>query len=193
MTDPSDFEDISEWIDLDEILVDCCELGAEVMVYGKVNKFRGIIDCLDGCTKLKIKYDLAETGYPDGHTIETCDINSIRCKLCCDVTWYQVDSCADPDLDGLPSYPPDGQVYLYVGESTAPDCIFKYQGFGDFKDIGSYVKFPGNDIESFDLDGYDLTINMANGESYTVTLASNSVASICLDALPLDLEEFEEA
>lgn len=193
MTNPADFTDLSEWIDLAEALSDCCEVGAEVVVYGKVQKFRGVIDCVNSdCSKIKILYDIDETGYPEDHVIETSDIEFIRCKACCDITWYQIDDCSSPDLTGLPSSQPDGQIWLYSGDFNDPDCLFVYQGFGDHQDIASYTKIPSNHVIDFDLDEYNLSITMKDGTVYTVTLAKDSVASLCLDSISLDCDYLEE-
>lgn len=194
MTDPADFAMTSEWIELDAILSDCCEVGANVIVYGKVNRFRGVIDCVSAdCRKIKIKYDATESGYPDSHNVETCDVTEIRCQLCCDINWYEVDDCSAPDLTVLPDYPPDGQAWLYVGDFNDPDCLFIYQGFGDWKDITNYTKIPSNHVTAFEFDEetYILTITMKDGTEYPVTLVRNSLASLCFDSIPLDCSAFE--
>ena len=193
MITPSEFEQQSDWIDLDAILSDCCTVGADVIVYGKVNRFRGVIECVNAdCTRIQIKYDADESGYPDSHVLETCDVDEIRCKICCDVNWFEIDECQNPDLTGLPDYPPDGQAYLYSGDFNDPDCIFLYQGFGPFKDISSYTKISNNDVVSFSLDEYDLTITLRDGTEYTVTLVKNTLASACFDSFPLDSGDLEE-
>lgn len=193
MIEISEFEDISDWISLDDILVDCCETGAEVVVYGKVNRFRAVIECVENnCSKIKLKYHLEETGYPDGHTIEACDIESIRCKACCDENWFSIDDCTNPDLTSLPAYPPEGNSYLYSGDINSPGCVYKYLGFGSFRDIDYWIKLPGNDIESFNLSDYVLTITMTNGETHSVTLVANTLASVCFDAIEIDLDDLDE-
>lgn len=195
MTNPEDFAQTSEWIELASILSDCCDVEANVIVYGKINRFRGIIDCVNAdCTKIKIRYDATESGYPESHVIETCDIDEVRCQLCCDINWYQVDDCASPDLTGLPDYPPDGQAYLYVGDFNDPDCLFIYQGFGNWKDITNYTKVANNNIVDFDFDTetYVLTITMRDGSTHSVTLVRNSLASICFDNIPLDCSLLSE-
>lgn len=189
MTNPSDFSKISEWIDLEEALGECCEVGANVIVYGKVNRFRGVVECVSAnCKQVKIKYDPDESGYPDTHSVETCDIEELRCVLCCDVTWIQINSCLEPDLTTLPSSPPDGQVYLYSGNFNDPDCVLIYQGFGPFRDISSYAKIPNNNVIGIAIEDYILTVSMKDGTEYTAELARNSLASICFDGLGLDTE-----
>lgn len=194
MTDPSDFTDQSGWIELVEPL-ECCDLGQHVVLYGKNTKFRGIIECKSpSCDKIQVLYDNSEAGYADGYELENCDVVEIRCKLCCDINWYQIDDCSNPDLSVLPVYPPEGQVYLYGGDFNDPDCVFIYQGFGAFKDITSYLKVNVNHVSdfTFDEESYDLTIIMKDGTEHEVTLVGGVLASTCFNGLPLNCDSLNE-
>lgn len=127
----------------DPCLLDGCnEVGDSIVIETKINTVEGIISYIDTKGQIKIKYNALDAGYTSGYQLDNCEIEAIRCFVCCDDRYYELDSCelTTEALNALfGEDKPEGKIFAYSGDKNEPDCLYKYSGLGDFLDPDNWI------------------------------------------------------
>jgi hypothetical protein len=119
------------------LLDGCNEVGDSIVIETKINTVEGIISYIDTKGQIKIKYNALDAGYTSGYQLDNCEIEAIRCFVCCDDRYYELTSCelTTEALNALfGEDKPEGKIFAYSGDRNEPDCLYKYSGLGDFLD-----------------------------------------------------------